>query len=169
MPLPSGVAHQKRFAKWQNLCPPKTRALSAAIDRELLAMLAERGFIRVDTQRQFEDCPVSGSEIELGREGGKHYDVVRFNFEKYRTPRVQVSGSRHEAHAPYKCIRACNLVARDSQYYHFWGRSWWLPDSLWPDARVQATVNAIRKNLDQLLHFLETGERGPNISKSLAT
>jgi hypothetical protein len=58
-------------------------------------------------------------------------------------------------------------VARRSQYYHFWGKPWWLPTRLWSDAGSLRTIGKVASRLEQLVRFLEHGEIGPNISRGV--
>ncbi len=161
----SATAHQTRFKRWQNLAPPLTRHMSIAVSSELVPLLESFGFERVNIHLGDPEAPVSGSELTLERVSGGLLDSITFNFEKYRTPRFQLHASRREAAAPYQFIRSCNLVARGSQYYHFWGKPWWLPTRLWSERGSKRAIESVSSRLPQLVHYLDTGERGPNISR----
>jgi hypothetical protein len=159
------AAHRKRFTKWQNLSPLQTRFIADAVDSVVVPLLESAGFERVDVHLRDPEWPVSGSEVALERTAGTLIDSVTFNFEKYRTPRFQVHAARRQATASHEFVRSCNLVARATQYYHFWGKPWWLPTRLWTENGSTRTVGAVSTKIDQLLRYLEAGERGPNISR----
>ena len=158
-------AHRKRFRKWQNLACAETRFLSTQVETTLAAWFEQQGFIRVDLNLSDPEWPVGGGEIVLERVAGAEVDAVTFNFEKYRSPRFQVHAQRRVQAPPHEFVRSCNLVARRSQYYHFWGKPWGLPPRLWPNAGSLRTIEKVASRLDQLVRFLEHGEIGPNISR----
>ena len=164
-----GAQQSRRFKKWQNLCPPQTRFLSSAVENRLVPQLEALGFQRVDVVRQQADWPVRGSQIELERTHQEIIDSVAFNFEKYRSPRVQIHFSRREIVPPHAFIRSANLVARQTQYYHLWGKPWWLPTRWWSDHASKRTIDKIESLLGQLAQFLEREEIGPNISRRILT
>lgn len=164
-----GQRHRKKFQRWQNLTPALTRHLSTQIDETVIPMLEARGFRRVDICLADSEQPVSGSELRLERGQAETIDSVIFNFEKYRTPRVQIHLDRRQALPPNDFIHSGNLVATASQYFHFWGKPWWLPAMFWSRGGVDRTIRMICRHLEQAMVFLETGTRGPNISKLVVT
>jgi hypothetical protein len=125
---PAG-AHARRMQKWRNLAPAKTRLLLDAVVESLVPMLESAGFQQVEFVRQDPTSPTSGKEIVLERVSEEHIDSVVFNFDKYHRPRFQVHCSRRDLKTPNDIIRSANLVRNSSQYYHFWGKAWWLPMS----------------------------------------
>ena len=96
---------------------------------------------------------------------GEFVDTVTFNFDKYRGPRFQVHIARRAANSANAFVRSCNLVARAKQYFHFWGKPWWFPAAYWSNHRADRVIEAIERHMDQAARFLESGERGPNISR----
>ena len=158
-------AQRKRFRKWQNLAHARTRFLSTQVETTLAAWFEQQGFLRVDLNLSDPQWPVRGSEIVLERVVGEQVDVVTFNFDKYRTPRFQLHAQRRVQAPPHEFVRSCNLVARRSQYYHFWGKPWWLPTRFWSDSGSLRTIGQVSPRLEQLVRFLEHGEIGPNISR----
>jgi hypothetical protein len=164
-PSVEGVAQRKRFRKWQNLAPPQTRFLSTSVESQLVPLLESKGFRCVDFWMEQRDQPVGGAEIELERVKDDLIDSINFNFETYRTPRLQVHGARRRRSPSLDFIRSANLVARRRQYYHFWGKPWWLPTRFWADGRSVRTIATIADRIGQLVHFLETGVLGPNVSR----
>lgn len=139
--------------------------MSTAVYAKLVPMFESYGFERVNIHLCDPESPVSGSEIVLERVSGALVDSITFNFEKYRTPRFQLHASRREAAAPHQFVRSCNLVAGGSQYYHFWGKPWWLPTRFWHEYGSKRTIEAVSARSCQLIRYLETGDRGPNISR----
>ncbi len=158
--------HKARFGKWQRLCPIHTQFLISLVNDRLVPALEQAGFTVVDVSLRQPDQPVTGRMIELERWAEPWVDSVTFNFDKYRTPRFQVHASRRSATLPHKFFRSANLVARPSQYLHFWGKPWWLPSILWPQAASLRTVDRIAHHQAELLRFLETGERSPRVSRA---
>jgi hypothetical protein len=158
-------AHEKRLAKWRNLAPAQTRVLiDGALDL-LVPTLEAQGFERVGFVRLDSIHPTSGREIVMERVIGECVDEVTLNFDKFRRPRFQVQCSRRELSEPHRFIRSANLVLKSTQYYHFWGKPWWLPTQLWPDGASQRALKQVKSHLSQVRPFLESAERGPNISK----
>ena len=154
------LSQTKRFAKWLNLAPPQTRYLGSRVESTLVPILEQLGFSwPSDSQR------TSGRELELERAIGECVDTVTFNFDKYRDPRFQVHVARRAAAPPNAFVRSCSLVANAKQYLYFWGKPWWYPTAYWPEHRADRVIEAIGRHLDQAARFLESGERGPNISK----
>lgn len=154
-----------RFARWLRLCPPKTRALASRLETVVLPALVSEGFERVDVELRQPAEKVPGNVIELERRDRHVVDSLTFRFDKYLGPRFQVHGCRRSPAAPSSIRRSANLVARGSQYYHFWGRPWWLPTALWPASLVDATADRILHGITDLVLFLETGERGRHVSR----
>jgi hypothetical protein len=163
---PAARRHRERHLRWRSLTPPATRLLSSLVNELLVPELEKRGFRYVGLHLEDSNDSVSGSDIHLERNDGKHIDSVTFNFEKYKSPRLQVHLSRRTAGA-HDFIHSGNLVARATQYYHFWGKPWWLPSTFWSEAAAKRTVNKIGSCLDQAQRFIEGGSRGPNLSKEV--
>jgi hypothetical protein len=162
-----GGTHAQRLSNWRNLAPPQTRALIDGVLEGLVPCFEAQGFGRVDYSRIDGHSPISGSKIHLERIAADHIDSVTFNFEKYRSPRVQIQISQRELSPPHKFIRSANLVRRSSQYYCFWGKPWWLPTRLWSTSATQRALQRAKQCLGQATQFLESGERGSNISRQV--
>lgn len=159
---------EARFLKWQRHCPAKTRLLSTLVVSELVPLLEAHGFCRVAHSLRQPDQPVSGRELELERWGAESVDTVTFNFDKYGAPRFQVQLSRRSADPPHAWVRSANLVRRPSQYLHFWGKPWWLPEGLWSERASRRVVGRMEHVLPDALAFLDHGERGLHISRRAA-
>jgi len=159
--------HREKHLRWRNLAPPRTRALSSLIYDTLVPALERRGFRYVGFELGEPADTVAGSEIHLERKGEDCIDSVRFNFEKYRSPRFQVHLSRRKAQAPHDFVRSGNLVARNYQYYHFWGKPWWIPTVLWPERAANRAIETINMRLEQAMRFIEHGVRDSSISKEI--
>lgn len=164
---PRASAQEQRHAKWLRLAPPQTHELCTLVLHRSIPRLASAGFRPVECTLGNSDWPVSGREVELERLGAGYIDSVTFNFDKYMRPRFQVHASRRSAEPPHRFIHAGNLVSRRSQYYHYWGKPWWLPSGLWSTGRSAASAAQVEACLGQLLRLLENGERGANISKDI--
>jgi hypothetical protein len=161
--------HRKKFQGRQNLAPALTRYLSAQIDETVIPILEARGFRRVGVCLGDSEHTVSGGELRLERREADTIDSVTFNFEKYKAPRVQIHLDRRQALPPNDFVHSGNLVATGSQYIYFWGKPWWLPAMVWSRSGVDRTIKRIGRYLEQATTFLETGTRGPNISRLVVT
>jgi hypothetical protein len=165
--VPSAGKHHQRFREWQNLAPPATRFISAEVETRLVGLLEVKGFRRVGTRLTSPEDTVSGGDIVLERVQGRIVDSITFNFDKRRSPHFQVQGMTRIVVAPHDFMQSASLVARSSQYHHFWGKHWWLPTLFWRNRCSTRQVDAVAARIDQLLQFLETGQRGPNIGKEV--
>jgi len=163
-----GEKHRKRFNRWQTGISPDTRFLSELVDAEFGSEAIKAGFERVDTVLQRADWPVDSNEIELERLHSSFIDSIYITFAKHGRPRFQIGCSRREISPPNSFVRSCHLVKHARQYYYFWGRAWWMPRFLWTNGQSRRTVNRVLRAMGQLFDFLETGERGPNISRQTA-
>ena len=161
-------SHKARFEKWQQLAPVQTRFLSSMVEARLSSLLEAQGFSRVEYSLRQLDRPVSGRELEFERWEASLVDSLTFNFDKYGAPRFQVIFSRREAEQPCAFLQAGNLVASRRQYFHFWGKPWWLPAFLWSQDASLRTIVSVEHRLAQALDFLATGQRGINISPAVA-
>ena len=150
----------KRFAKWLNLAPPQTRYLGSRVESSLVPPLEKLGFTWASDIQL-----TSGRELEFERAVGEFVDTVTFNFDKYRAPRFQVQIARRAASPPNAFVRSCNLVASAKLYLYFWGKPWWYPTAYWPNHRTDRVVEALERHMAQAANFLESGARGPNISR----
>ncbi|MBS1994652.1 MAG: hypothetical protein JSS86_00020 [Cyanobacteria bacterium SZAS LIN-2] len=134
----------------------------------LLPHLERAGFVRVDFELDDPGNPVAGREIILERLNADTFDRVIFNFDKYGAPRVQAHLSRRLRAPPHEFLRSGNLVLRPSQYYHFWGKPWWVPTKLWPSRGALRTVALLEERIPDALSFLETGRRSRCISARIS-
>jgi hypothetical protein len=160
-----GNAHAKRLSKWRNLAPPQTRHLVDGVTEHLVPVFEAQGFQRVDYVLMDRAAPTPASYVVLERVTGEVIDSITFNFEKYRTPRFQIHVSRRTLAPSNSFIRAANLVRKNSQYYCFWGKPWWLPTKFWSSTATQRVLEGLLPVLQQVQPFIERGDRGPNISK----
>jgi hypothetical protein len=156
-------AYQRRFARWQSRAPRPTRVLSELLQSSFVPLFEAEDFRRVGVALGRADEPVDRNAMRLERERSAHIDSVDFSFDNYQRPRFQISFSRRRRTFPNEFLRSASLAARSSQYYHFWGKPSLLPLWLWSDGSASREVAAVIRTLDQVLRFLETGERGPNI------
>jgi hypothetical protein len=161
--------HREKHVRWRNLTPGLTRILSSLINESLVPALESRGFRYVGCHLGEPADTVAASDVHLERRDQEHIDSVTFNFEKYKSPRFQVHISRRKADAPHDFVHSGNLVSKSSQYYHFWGKPWWLPSKFWSESAAKLTIESIGNRLDQVVLLIEEGVRGKNISKEVTT
>ena len=160
-------SHAQRQENWLRLASPQTRHLVTLVSDRVPARLASEGFRPVDVTLGNLEWPVSGRDMEFERAGPGFVDSVTISFDKYMTPRFQVHASRRSTEPPHSYIHAGNLVSRPSQYYHFWGKPWWLPSRLWPASLSASSVERVEACLGQIINMLETGARGQNVSREV--
>jgi hypothetical protein len=161
----TAARHRVRFKKWQNLLPRQTRFLCLSVENRLVPQLETQGFCRVDVNLRQTDWPVLGREVTLERARDKIVDSVSFSFTKFKSPRLQVHFSRRELTPPHTFLRSASLVIRRTQYYHFWGKPWWLPTLFWSDRATSRTIDKLEARIGELLQFLESGDIGASISR----
>jgi hypothetical protein len=157
--------HAQRFKRWKERAAPCTRVLAEEIISRWVPAIEARGFDSVDCILGKPDSPVEGRDIQFERWSDGYIDVIHLFFDKYSSPRFQISFARRELSSPNRIIRASHLVRRSSEYYHEWGKARWLPAALWSQRQSAATVDAVLKATEQIFTFLETGEVGPNIGR----
>ena len=157
--------HSERQERWLRLAPIATRYLCTGAKARVLPGLALVGFRPVECSLGNPEWPVSAQEIEVERRGEGFVDSIAFNFDKYRRPRFQVHAARRSLNPPHQFIRSGNLVVHPSQYYHYWGRPWWLPTALWSQSAASSTLFRVSQCVPQLLEFLDSGARGCNVSR----
>jgi hypothetical protein len=157
--------HDKRMQRWRSRVPGSTRLLSELLTSNFVPIVEAAGFERVDCALGLPDRPVEGSELRFERKTGDYLDVVYVFFDKYSAPRFQITFSRRTDPDRQDVVRSGNLVRRSSEYYHEWGKPRWLPEALWSRRRARQCVDTVAASISQAFHFLETGERGPRISR----
>ncbi|MCM2311852.1 MAG: hypothetical protein NDI84_10650 [Steroidobacteraceae bacterium] len=165
--MASSDKHEKRLQRWQSRVPEKTRLLSELLIRKLVPIVEAAGFAKVDRELARPERPVEGSELRFERESGGRIDVVYAFFDKYSSPRFQIGFSRRDVADRDVMLRSGHLVKQSSEYYHEWGKPRWLPLALWSESQARASVDEVVENLPQVFRFLESGERGPRISRSV--
>ncbi len=156
--------HDERFRRWQLRAPERTRQLSELLANRLIPALEATGFQKVDCVLGKRTSPVEGSELRFERTLNGCIDVIYVFFDKYSSPRFQVSFSRRSVNDPEAIIRSGHLVRAPSERYHEWGKPRWFPVALWSEARAVGVAMEVAGYLDQVLRFLEVGETGSKIS-----
>jgi hypothetical protein len=156
-----------KFRRWQRRAPELTRHMSEYVEAQLLPQCINHGFMLTDVFLGDRENPVSANEIYLEKRLGDTVDYIDVTFAKYGLPRFQVGFARRRATGKCEFLRRGNLVAGGNQYYHFWGKPWWIPLGFWSDHCSRRAVEEVAGLLGQAFRFLETGERGPNISKQI--
>jgi hypothetical protein len=136
--------------------------MSEQLTDQLTPVLVAAGFVQVDVDMGEESSPVAGNELQFERTRGDHIDVILVFFDKYAAPRFQVSLNQRTRS---ELLGSAHLVERPSQYYHWWGKPWWLPSRFWTEGGAKRTVRQVVESVGQGIRYLETNERGPNISK----
>lgn len=159
--------YEKRVQLWRNRAPQKSRRLRDLLVAELMPAMEAAHFDHVDCEFGRADQLVIGAEIRFERAAGEYIDVVDVFFDKYAGPSFQISISRRMKIDPSEFVRSAHVVSRPSEYYHEWGKPWWWPSQLWSDALSRRTVKRLLPGLGQISPFLESGARGPNISRAV--
>jgi|JI8StandDraft_1071087.scaffolds.fasta_scaffold16940_3 hypothetical protein len=164
--LNSKLVHDKRFRQWQSRVHSKTKKLADMVVADWVPLVESAGFKRVAVSYGRTDLPVEGSCIQLERTGDHFIDIVYLFFDKYGSPRFQVGASRRLGANPDQIVRSAHFVKNASEFYHEWGKPRWWPISLWTRKCNETTVKNVVASTAQLFRFLETGERGPMISRA---
>lgn len=159
--------HRSKFKRWQSSCPAATRFLSEEVERRFVPLCEQRGYKWVDVWLDKEDMPVSRDEIILQKCIEHYIEYIYIAFDKYLAPRFQVLCARRSDSPGNEFIWSGNLVAKKNEYYHFWGKPWWVPLSMWSDANSSNIISKVVEISPQIFTFLESGERGDNIGKSV--
>lgn len=162
---PKSGKHAQRFKRWQERAPPQTRVLAEEVVSRWVPTIVAKGFESVDCILGKADSPVEGRDLQFERLSDGHIDVIHLFFDKYSSPRFQISFARRAQSSSNQIVRASHLVKRSSDYYHEWGKPRWLPVALWSPRQSAATVDAVLKATEQIFAFLETGEGGPNVGR----
>jgi hypothetical protein len=111
----------------------------------------------------------AANEIHLERRRNDFVDFITFSFAKYGRSRFQVHfGKRQIANEARYRLKG-NLVCRPEEYYHWWGKQWWMPSVGWSDKRAENTVKMAAKKLDYAFLFLDSGERNSAISRQIGS
>ena len=147
--------------------PERTRFLAERLVELWLPAFELKGFREVECRLQKKDSPLGGRELSLERWGEVYVDSVHLWFDKYDSPRFQVSFDRRLGSDTDQRLRGGNLVKRRREYYHEWGKPRWVPLGLWRERHARACVAAVVRASPQILEFLETGERGLNINRAV--
>lgn len=163
--MASGGKHAKRFKRWRERAPPQTRVMAEDLVSRWAPAVEAQGFCSVDCFLGKEDSPVEGSEIQFERLSGGHIDEIYLFFDKYSSPRFQITFARRAQPSPNPFVRARRLVKQPVEHYHEWGKPRWFPVALWSARQSAATVNAVIKATPQIFAFLETGAVGPNVGR----
>jgi hypothetical protein len=143
--------------------------MSEQLASQLIPVIEAAGFVKVDVELGEASSPVAGSDLQFERTRDDHIEVIHVFFDKYTRPRFQVGVHRNARSQPHELLSSAYLVKRPNEHYHVWGKPWWLPTRFWSERRSKKTVRRVVEFLGQGIRFLETGERGPNISGALRT
>ncbi|MEW6598741.1 hypothetical protein ACVSQ4_28100, partial [Klebsiella pneumoniae] len=158
------TAHKRRFRRWQSNTRRETRVLSELLEEKFVAVFLGSRFEWVGVNLTRPDWPVDTKEIVLERANSDLIDYVVVNFEKHSAPRFQIHFGRRRNTVDNEFIRSGNLVKNPHEYYHFWGKPAWLPTRFWSDNSAQRVVSTVTSMVDEIIAFIEFGEKGENIS-----
>ena len=157
---------QAKRANWLRMTPPPTRRLADAISASFLPPLTDAGFLEVACWYGDRELTVSGREIRLERPANGMIDSVHIAFDKYRSPRLQISVARRDPKNPIHAVRGANITKSPRKYYSWWGKPWWLSTRLWSEQSSAQVAEQLVDITPQILAFLERGQRGANIGRS---
>jgi hypothetical protein len=137
-----------------------SEALAAGVTPRLIAA----GYQLVDRHLQGTGSPTEPDELCFERVTGDELEIMSFVFGKHGMPRFHLRLARKKLAPPNEFVRTAYLVRSQKRYCDEWGKPYGLPLFLWPDFLAEKAVKSAVGKLDQALRFLESGERGPNIS-----
>lgn len=158
----------RRLERWLSKAPPRTRRLGELLIASVIPRIRVAGFESVGCCFGDATSPVQGGELRFERPVGDHVDVIVVDFDKYASPRVQVVFSRRLRSDARQFVRSGRLVKRSSQFYYEWGKPRWMPLWLWSERRSVGVVQRIAAGIEPVIQFLDTGLRGPQISRPVA-
>jgi hypothetical protein len=157
----------KAFQRWQSRVPEETRFLSQLVIERILPEFIKLGFKPVTTELGQKNDRVAASEIRLERSIGEYIDGAHFYFAKYDDPAFLLKLSRQTGPSVDEVVHIGNVIEKAGQYHYEWGKQSLMPRFLWTKGAAERAVSKIVPLLDQCFRFIETGERGPNISIKL--
>lgn len=158
----------KRFERWLNKAPPQTRALGTLLVEKVVPEILRAGFQSVTAHFAEKGSQVQGGEIVFERVSSDFVDCINLFFDKYASPRFQISFSRRSRADVRQFVRSGRLVKKPTQYYFEWGKPRWMPMALWSTSQSRTVVDQVSNGIHQVLRFLDSGIRGPAISKELS-
>jgi hypothetical protein len=158
----------RRLERWLSKAPPRTRRLGELLIASVIPRIRAAGFEAVGCCFDDATSPVQGGELRFERTVGDHVDVIVVDFDKYASPRVQVAFSRRPRSEVSQFVRSGRLVKRSAQFYCEWGKPRWMPLWLWSERRSAGVVRQIAAGIEPVVRFLDTGLRGPQISRPVA-
>ncbi|MBM4383627.1 MAG: hypothetical protein FJ091_09700 [Deltaproteobacteria bacterium] len=129
--------------------------------------MAKHGFAEVECNLRRSDSPLDGRELQFESWGAEYVDTVHLWFDKYDSPRFQIAFNRRLISDQDQIVRGGRLVRRASEYYHEWGKPRWQPLLLWTERRARSQVDVVVRRTPQIVEFLETGARGPNVNREV--
>jgi hypothetical protein len=141
--------------------------LADLVETVLVPKVIARGY---EVQGCFYNDPENrtiANEIHLERHSDDIAVGITFSFAKYGRPKFQVRLRKRQIVEPREHLLHGNLVSRPSQYYHWWGKPWWLPNVLWSDKRAENVIKVVAEKLSGAFDFLDTGIRNSNISRRI--
>lgn len=169
--LARGEQHKRRSSRWRNLLGPKSLMVFNHVEKIFVRELEAAGFCRVDVCFGQDDLPAGGNEFWLERQRGEIIDAIEILFDKYLRPKFQVRLSQNRKSEPGRpvnlgdTISYASVVKRSGQYCYFWGKPWWMPKFMWSERKSEYVMKSLCGHIEQILHFFDTGNRGPNISQ----
>lgn len=157
----------KRFERWLNKASPQTRALGQFLVEKVVPEIQRAGFQSVTDHFGDKGSQVQGGEFRFERVSGDFVDSIDLFFDKYASPRFQISFSRRSRADVRQFVRSGRLVKKPTQNYYEWGKPRWIPMPLWSASQSRRVVDQVSNCVHQVLQFLDSGIRGPAISKEL--
>jgi hypothetical protein len=156
--------HKARFERWKNRLNVKTKYLCELIENQLVPLIHSYGFKQVEVSLLKDDDLVAANEIRMERIVNDNIDSIYIFFDKYERAKFQIGFNRKSIKLLNEFVPTRHLVKDPSQYYFWWGKPWWYPLSFWGESNSKKTIDEIMPLLPQILEFLESGNRGKNIS-----
>ena len=159
--------HKAKFENWRSRFSKKMWYLCELADTQLVSAIEAYGFFRVEVCLQKNDDIVAANEIRLERINGNSVDSIYIKFDKYGRIKFQIGFYRRNMNLPDQFVRARHLVKSANQYYFWWGKPWWVPETLWSESSSQRIISELVKILPQIQEFLDSGSCGRNVSREV--
>jgi len=161
------VKYKKKRVSWKLSIPKDTLKLAELIDDILVPLFIIEGFELVAFCLGDEKNLVQGNELRLEKLYEDRICSISIFFDKYNDARFQISMIKNESTGNKKIIDSAHLVSKCGEYFHFWGRPWWIPSFMWSKDSVKNAVEEIVKYTPQIMDYFNYDRRGEKISKKV--
>lgn len=156
---------KRRFLRWVERCHLSKKPIADKVIVKIVPIFANSGFEWVE--EHFEGGPPQIHEIRLERrrtsKGINLIDFVLIIFEPRRMCHLKfIVGTKKDEPPFYPWVAGGSLKWKkvEDDYAAWWGPHWW---TLNKEAAALETIDHLVTLAPQIIDYLDTGKRGPNI------